>query len=84
MAERNERVKLIRELIKAGYDCKVTNNGHWKVMVGEKRRSLLEARGFDLKSAPAFVIMSASPSDHHSERRALKDMRMLGYERGNA
>lgn len=84
MARRNERAKLIKELEKAGYCCKITNNGHWKVTVSEKRRNLLTARGFDLASAPAFVIMSASPSDHHSERRALKDMRLLGYERGNA
>lgn len=79
MATRHERIKLIKELMKAGYDCKVTNSGHWKVTVSDKRKVELTKENFDLSEAPPFVILSASPSDHHSERRARKDMRMLGY-----
>lgn len=80
--KKNERIKLIRELSKAGYDCKVTGSGHWKITIGPKRRAELETTKFDLKACPAFVIMSASPSDPYADRRARKDMRLLGYEKG--
>lgn len=79
MAQSRERNKLIREVAKAGYDCKATGSGHWKITIGDRRRVMLEKVNFDFASAPPFVIMSASPSDHYSERRARKDMRRLGY-----
>ena len=84
MARRNERIKLIKELEKAGYVADRTGSGHWKVTIGAKRRAQLEAKGFDFQAAPAFVVMSCSPSDPHADRRARKDMRMLGYIKGEA
>ena len=77
-------MKLIKEIEKAGYDCLRTNSGHWKVTISDKRRQELIIAGFDFQSAPAFVVMSASPSDHNAERRARKDMKKLGYVKGEA
>ena len=82
MAKKNERSKFIQELQRAGYDCERARSGHWKVKIGARLRERLAAQNFDLDSAPPFVVMSSSPSDPHAEQRALRDLKRIGYVRG--
>lgn len=79
MARGNERAKLIRRIEKAGYEVSISGKGHYKVKPSQKRLAELQANGVDTTRFPAFVVMAATPSDPHSEKRALKDMKSIGY-----